>query len=188
MSAVLAWTDLSTLSWWPSSISSADHSVAHPPRYPDGWFWRGCRDVWHARTMQVSISTVKVMSNFQIKGHRNFTKCLLSLSFWSCSGLCFYPKKTWNIFNATLEGFARYLPTFFLGHQIEFMPSEASTLNAWKFGSFFFFSFYLKRCWAHCILRTVWMLTSLPSLTSLTSLPVMNSLHRTVTINIRVHE
>ena len=27
----------------PSSISSADHGVAHPPRCPEGWFWRGCR-------------------------------------------------------------------------------------------------------------------------------------------------
>ena len=28
-----------------SSISSADHSVAHLPRCPEGWFWRGCRGV-----------------------------------------------------------------------------------------------------------------------------------------------
>ena len=35
---------------------SANHFVAHPPRYPEGWFWRGCRDVWHARAMQVSLS------------------------------------------------------------------------------------------------------------------------------------
>ena len=25
------------------SISSADHGIAHPPRCPEGWFWRGCR-------------------------------------------------------------------------------------------------------------------------------------------------
>ena len=28
-----------------SSISSADHGVAHPPGCPEGWFWRGCHDV-----------------------------------------------------------------------------------------------------------------------------------------------
>ena len=33
-----------------------DHGVAHPPRCPEGWFWRGCRGVWHAQTMQVFVS------------------------------------------------------------------------------------------------------------------------------------
>ena len=27
-----------------------------PSRWPEGWFSRGCRGVWHARTMQVSVS------------------------------------------------------------------------------------------------------------------------------------
>ena len=36
----------------PSRISSADHGVAHPSRCPEGWFWKGCRGVCHARTMQ----------------------------------------------------------------------------------------------------------------------------------------
>ena len=34
----------------------ADRSVAQPPRCPEGWFWRGCRGVWHARTTRVSLS------------------------------------------------------------------------------------------------------------------------------------
>ena len=50
--AVLASADMSTLWWCPSSISSADHCVAHPLRCPEGWFWRGCRGVWHAQAMQ----------------------------------------------------------------------------------------------------------------------------------------
>ena len=54
--AVLAWAGMSTLWCWLSSISSADHGVAHPFRYPEGWFWRGCSGVCRARTMQVSIS------------------------------------------------------------------------------------------------------------------------------------
>ena len=44
--AVVAWAGMSTLRCCASSISSAD---------PEGWFWRGCRGVWHAWTMQVSI-------------------------------------------------------------------------------------------------------------------------------------
>ena len=47
--AVLAQAGMSTLWWCPSSISSA----AHPPTCPEGWFWRGCRGLWHARTMKV---------------------------------------------------------------------------------------------------------------------------------------
>ena len=54
--AVLAWAGMSTLWCSPSSISSADHSIVHPPRCPEGWFWRGCHGVWHFRTMQVSVS------------------------------------------------------------------------------------------------------------------------------------
>ena len=34
-------------------ISSADHDVAHLPRCPEEWFWRGYHGVWHARTIQV---------------------------------------------------------------------------------------------------------------------------------------
>ena len=29
----------------PSSIFLADHGVAHPPRCPEGWLWRGCKRV-----------------------------------------------------------------------------------------------------------------------------------------------
>ena len=46
----LVWAGVSTLWCCPSSISSVDHGVAHPPRCPEGWFMRGCRDVWHARS------------------------------------------------------------------------------------------------------------------------------------------
>ena len=41
--AVLAWAEMSTL-----YISSAHHSITNPQRCPEGWFWRGCRGVWHA--------------------------------------------------------------------------------------------------------------------------------------------
>ena len=54
--AVLAWAGMSTLWCCPSSISSADYGVAHLPRCPEGWFWRGCGGVWHDWTMQVSVS------------------------------------------------------------------------------------------------------------------------------------
>ena len=54
--AVLAWAGMSTLWCCPTSISSADQGVAHSPRSPEGWFWRGFRGVWHAWTMQVSVS------------------------------------------------------------------------------------------------------------------------------------
>ena len=54
--AILAWTGMSTRWCCPSSIYSADHGVASPSRCPEGWFWRGCRGVWHVRTMQVSVS------------------------------------------------------------------------------------------------------------------------------------
>ena len=40
----------------PSSISSADHGIAHPLRCPEGWVWRGRRGMWHARTIQVAVS------------------------------------------------------------------------------------------------------------------------------------
>ena len=40
--AVLAEAGMFTLWCCPSTISSADHSVAHPPRCPEEWFWRAC--------------------------------------------------------------------------------------------------------------------------------------------------
>ena len=54
--AVLAQAGMTTLRCCPSSIPSAGHVVAHPPSWPEEWFWRGCHGVWHAKTMQVSIS------------------------------------------------------------------------------------------------------------------------------------
>ena len=53
---VLASAGMSTLWYCPSSIFSADHGVAHAVICPEGWFWRGCRGVWYARTIQVSVS------------------------------------------------------------------------------------------------------------------------------------
>ena len=53
---VLAFAGMSTLWYCPSSISSANHSVHYHPRCLEGWFWRGCHDLWQARTMQISIS------------------------------------------------------------------------------------------------------------------------------------
>ena len=47
---------MSTLWCCPSSIFSANHSVVHPPWYPEEWFRRGCCGIWHAWTMQVSFS------------------------------------------------------------------------------------------------------------------------------------
>ena len=55
LDAVLAWAHTFTLWCCPSVISSADHGIAHPPRWHEGWL-RGCLGVWHARTMQVSVS------------------------------------------------------------------------------------------------------------------------------------
>ena len=52
----LARAGMSTLWCCPSNTSSADHGFAHPPRCPKGWFWRGCRGVWRAWSMQVSVS------------------------------------------------------------------------------------------------------------------------------------
>ena len=39
----------------PPRISSADYGVVQAPKCPEEWFWRICRDLWHARTMRVSV-------------------------------------------------------------------------------------------------------------------------------------
>ena len=54
--AVLARAGMPTLWCCPSSIASANHGATYPPRCPQGWCWRGCRGVWRAQTMQVSVS------------------------------------------------------------------------------------------------------------------------------------
>ena len=54
--AVLARAGIPTLWRCPSSVSSADHGVVHSPRRSEGSFWRHCCGMWHAWTMQVSIS------------------------------------------------------------------------------------------------------------------------------------
>ena len=53
--AILAWAGMSTLWCCLSSVSSANHGVAHPPSCPERWLWRGRCGMWHAQTMQVSI-------------------------------------------------------------------------------------------------------------------------------------
>ena len=50
--AVLAWAGMSSLWGRPSSVSSAYLSVAHPPRCPEGGFWRGCHGEWHVAPRQ----------------------------------------------------------------------------------------------------------------------------------------
>ena len=45
--AVLAKEGMFILWCCLSSISFADHGITHPPRCPEGWFWRGCHGVWH---------------------------------------------------------------------------------------------------------------------------------------------
>ena len=57
----------------PSSISSADHDVAHALRFPEGWFWRGCRGAWHAQIMEVSVS-------WQLPEDCGPTRVLISIS------------------------------------------------------------------------------------------------------------
>ena len=43
--AVLVWAGMSALWCGPSSFSSANHGIAHPPRCPEGCFWRGFHSV-----------------------------------------------------------------------------------------------------------------------------------------------
>ena len=50
------WARMSPLWFCPSSISCANHGVARPPKCPEGWFGRGRRGLWHARTIHVSVS------------------------------------------------------------------------------------------------------------------------------------
>ena len=80
--AVLAWADMSTLWCSPSSICSADHGVAHPPRCQEGWFGRGCRGVWHAWTMQVSVSS-QLPEEVPVHLHGSWSRS--SLRRWSCA-------------------------------------------------------------------------------------------------------
>ena len=70
--AIPAWAGTSTLWRCPSSISSADQGVARPPRCPEGWFWRGCRGVWHARMMhaQVACSNRRTLRRSGSRGWR----------------------------------------------------------------------------------------------------------------------
>ena len=51
--SVLAWAGTCTLWCCPSSISSTDHSAAHPPRCPEEWFCWDCHDVWHSQSKRV---------------------------------------------------------------------------------------------------------------------------------------
>ena len=79
--AVLAWAGMSTLWCCPSSIFSAYHGVAHLPRCPKGWFCRSCHGVWHAQTIQVSISwQLPGEASMEPQGSWSFS----TPSCWSC--------------------------------------------------------------------------------------------------------
>ena len=54
--SILAWTRMSSLWCCPSNIFSVDYGVANPPRWPEEWFWGGCRGVLRTQTMRVSLS------------------------------------------------------------------------------------------------------------------------------------
>ena len=68
----LAWEEMSALWCCPSSISFADHSVVHHPRCPEGWFWWGCCGVWHAQTMQVSVSWQNLLHELAMITYQNW--------------------------------------------------------------------------------------------------------------------
>ena len=61
--AVLVWAVMSTLWCCPSSISSADPGVAHPPVVP--LRWRGC-GIWHAWTLQKRACVLKCWDSCNI--------------------------------------------------------------------------------------------------------------------------
>ena len=71
--AILAVAGMSTLWCCPSSTSSANCGVAHPQRCLEGWCWRGCCGVWHARTMQfLSLdSRQNSQKRFQLTHHHH---------------------------------------------------------------------------------------------------------------------
>ena len=75
--AVMAWAGMFILCCCPSSISSADNGVAHPPRCLEGWLWWGSHGVWHAWTMQVSVSW-QLPEEVPVDPKRS----------WSCSAPC----------------------------------------------------------------------------------------------------
>ena len=79
--AVLAQIGTSTLWHCPSTISSADRSIAHPPMCPEGWVCRGCWGVWHAQTMQVSVSW-QLPEEVPVDPLRSWS--CLAPSRWSC--------------------------------------------------------------------------------------------------------
>ena len=60
--AVPAWAGMSSIWCCPSSISSADQGITHPPRCPEGWFRRGRHDVLCGQTMQVFLSSLTALS------------------------------------------------------------------------------------------------------------------------------
>ena len=74
---------MSTLWCCPSSIASADQGVAHPPRCPEGWFWRGCRGVWLARTMHVSNITTSQTRSIAHNRIKHEVRCFVLR--WRCT-------------------------------------------------------------------------------------------------------
>ena len=67
--AVPAWRGTSFLWSCPSIIFSAAHGIAHPPRWPEGWFWRGCNGAWFAQIpLDKWPCDVFAVQNFNLKG------------------------------------------------------------------------------------------------------------------------
>ena len=75
-----AWTSI--LWCCPSSISLCRSRIAHPPRCLEGWFWRGFHGVWHARTMQVSVSW-QLPEEILVDPHGSWSWS--APSCWSCA-------------------------------------------------------------------------------------------------------
>ena len=99
----------------PSSISYADHGVAHPPGCPEEWFWRGCRGVRHARTMQVTVSwqlpengpedpqgrfTCSTPSRWSCALSTRYGEVSLFTCFWKPRSFLFQSQQTGSIFRS----------------------------------------------------------------------------------------
>ena len=101
---------MSTLCCSPSSISSADHGVAHAPRCSEGRFWRGCRQ----GAIQVIKSEIRVWFTGQDTcahaGTRTGVCNFLVISFLSVPSwrfrtyLCMHASSVWSDNGGTKQG------------------------------------------------------------------------------------
>ena len=88
--AILARAGMFTLWCCPSSISSANYGIAHPPRYLGEWFQSGC----HARIMQVSIPwQLPEETAADPQGSWSW----FTPSHWSCAP----SRRYWEVFSCT---------------------------------------------------------------------------------------